>query len=77
MEEETKIAELLNEIKPVADDEHCEDLLGTKTLDSLSLTMLIAKLDQAFDVEITPEDLEPENFKTVHAIAELIRKLED
>jgi len=75
--EKEQVLKLLKELRPGADVENSSDLIGDRILDSLSLTILIARLDQEFDIEITPDDLMPENFATADTIAELVKRLED
>ena len=38
---------------------------------------LIAKLNDEFDIEITPSDLIPENFSSAKNIFELVKRLEE
>jgi len=41
-------------------------------LDSLTLVTLIEKTERLLDVRIQPEDLIPENFESIQAIAQLV-----
>lgn len=41
-------------------------------LDSMALMQLILGLEQEFGVQVTPEDLDREHFKTLQAIAQLV-----
>jgi len=66
---------LLNEVKPGIDYANSRDLV--KDLDSLTIVRLVARLSEEYDVEITPLDIVPENFRTVEAIYDLIKRLED
>ncbi len=38
---------------------------------------LVAELSDEFDVEITAEEIVPENFETVKSIYNMIKRLED
>lgn len=49
-----------------------EDLLEQGVIDSLGLVKLITSLEKAFGINIDDEDLVPDNFQTVNAIARLI-----
>ncbi len=72
-----KLLEILKEMKPGVDFEHEANLVDSGILDSLSIVMLVSRLRDEFDVEITPLDLVPENFESVQTIYELINRLDD
>lgn len=54
-----------------------QDLLLTETLNSLSVTMLIAHIEMVCSVNIPPEDVTLENFSTLQAIDSYIRSLHE
>lgn len=72
-----ELLNILNEIKPGIDWENETDLIGNHILDSLKIVQLVGALNDEFDIEITPIDIVPENFKTVSAIYETVKRLED
>lgn len=72
-----KLIKILEEIKPGVDFKAEENLVENHILDSLSIVRLVGELNDEFDIEITPIDIVPENFKSVIAIKALIEKLED
>jgi acyl carrier protein len=45
------------------------DLIETGLLDSLALVELLAELEESFDVSISTDDLELENFRSINNIA--------
>jgi acyl carrier protein len=49
-----------------------ESLLDSGILDSFGIMSLLAYIEQEYGVEIPAEDIEPENFETVSAIAETV-----
>lgn len=71
------IIEIIKELRPGAVIEESTRLIDDKILDSLSMISLVAELGDEFDVEITAQDIIPENFATVGAIHKLIERLED
>lgn len=71
------LIKILSEIKPGVDFEKEENLMEDEILDSFDIVSLVAKIDEEFDVEITPKDLVPENFKSAKTIYDLITKLQD
>ncbi|MBI4526158.1 MAG: acyl carrier protein [Deltaproteobacteria bacterium] len=50
------------------------DLFETSILDSLGLVDLVVWLEQEFDVRVTVEDLEIDNFRSIASIAEFTAK---
>lgn len=72
-----EIIKILEEIKTGVDWEKESDLIGNHILDSFKIVQLVGSLNDEFDIEITPIDIVPENFKTVKAIYEMVKRLED
>lgn len=72
-----ELLEILNEVKPGVDFENDTDLIGHGALDSITMVTLVMELNDAFDIEITPVDIVPENFKTVQTIYDMIQRLSD
>ena len=52
-------------------------LIADGILDSFDIVSLVNEIRDAFDVEIKPSDLVPENFNSAAAIQALIERLED
>ena len=71
------LLKILEEVKPGVDFTKEDNLIESGILDSLSIITLVAKISDEFDVEITPIDLVPENFKSAETIYALIQRLED
>ena len=63
-----KIVELLEDIIPDCDVCNTADLIGEGYLTSFSIMQLVVALSDEFDVEITPVDIVPENFKNIDTI---------
>ena len=72
-----ELLEILKNIRPNMDFEHCEDLINSGTLDSMDMVMIMTQIMQKFDLSIPPEELVPENFNSAKAMYRLIQKLED
>lgn len=72
-----ELIKILEEIKAGVDWKKETDLIGSHILDSLKIVQLVGELNDEFDIEITPIDIVPENFKTVNAIYEMVKRLED
>lgn len=66
---------VLQEFLPGTPPEELEDdtdLLATGIMDSLGVLKLIAWVEHQFDVPITDTDLDPDNFRSVAAVATFI-----
>lgn len=67
---------LLKKVKHNVDFENERYLIDDGILDSFDIIAIIREINDAFDIEINVEDLEPDNFNTVDAMVELIEKLQ-
>lgn len=72
-----ELLEILKNIRPNVDFEHCEDLINSGTLDSMDMVMIMTQIMQKFDLSIPLEEMVPENFNSAKAMYRLIQKLED
>lgn len=52
-----------------------EKIMDDEMIDSLDLVAIISDLDEKYDIEITVDDITPENFNSVAAIAEMVARL--
>ena len=71
------LIEILKNLKPDVDFDENTELIKNKIFDSLGMISLVAELSDEFDVEITAEEIVPENFETVKSIYNMIKRLED
>ena len=72
-----ELLEILKNVRPNVDCEHCEDLIGNGILDSMDMVMIMTQIMQKFDLSIPPEEMVPENFNSAKAMYQLIQKLEE
>ena len=71
------LLEILSELRPDVDFENETALITDGVLDSFDIVALVAELNDAFDIEIKPNNLIPENFNSVNAMMALIQQLQD
>lgn len=71
-----ELMEILTELRPEVDFASETQLIDDGILDSFDLVSLIGEINDSFDVEISFDDIEPENFNSVDAMDKLIRKLQ-
>ncbi len=72
-----KVLEIVKSIRGDVDFENEKLLIDDGILDSFDIISIVGEFNDAFDIEIDVEDLEPENFNTVEAMWELIQKLQE
>ena len=72
--EDTKqqVKEILERLVPGVDVEGTPDLVKAGVIDSMVSIMLVNELEDAFDIEVTPLDMVPENFSSVQAIDDFV-----
>lgn len=67
---------ILENLKPDVDFAQEKGLIDNAVLDSFDIVQLIGQLNEAFDIEIGPADIIPENFNSAEAIWALVQKLQ-
>lgn len=71
------VLDILMEIRGDIDFENETKLVDDRLLSSLDIVTIVSKFNDEFDVEISVEDLEAENFNSVDAMVELIGKAQE
>ena len=74
MDKREKLLEVLTEVCPGVEFEGADALIDDGVLESLDIVMIVAELHGVFDVDITVDDLLPENFNSVDAMLALIER---
>lgn len=72
-----ELMEILEELRPDVDFKNEKALIDDGVLDSFDIVALVGELNDAFDIEIKPNNLVPENFNSADAMLALIEKLQD
>lgn len=68
-----ELMEILRDLRPDVDFEKETALIDDGILGSFDITALVNEIMDAFDIEISMADLEPENFNSAQAIWEFIQ----
>lgn len=71
-----ELMQILTENCPGIDFETETALIDDELLTSLDLVVLVGELNDTFDIEITVDELLPENFNSAQAIYALIERLQ-
>ncbi len=72
-----ELMQILEELRPDVDFENETALIDGGVLDSFDIVALVGELNDAFDIEIKPNNLVPANFNSAKAIMALVEKLQD
>lgn len=72
-----ELMEILEEMKPDVDFKTCNTLIDDGILDSFDILNLVSELNDAFDIEITPVDIVPENFNSAEALWKMVKRLQE
>lgn len=71
------VLQILTEIRGDIDFPNETKLIDDNILASLDIVAIVGEFNDEFDVEISVEDLIPENFNSVDAMVELITKAQE
>ncbi len=72
-----ELMQILEELRPDVDFENEDALIDDGILDSFDIVALVGELNDAFDIEIKPNNLIPVNFNSAKAMMALIEQLRD
>ena len=70
-----ELLEILEEIQPGVDYSTCTTLIDDHILDSFSILSLVSEIEDAFDIEVLPAELIPENFNSAESLWNMILRL--
>ncbi len=71
-----QILDMLKREYPLIDFEHETHLMSNGLLDSLAVVGIIANLEDMFDIGITMEYIQPDNFESVEAMWNMVQELQ-
>lgn len=71
-----KLFAILEELRPDVTFEGCSTLIDDGILDSFDVINLVGELNDSFEIEISVEDILPENFNSTERILQLIQRLQ-
>ena len=71
-----RVLSILRQTRSDVNFENEENLIDDGVLDSFDIIQIVSDLNEEFDIDITADELEPENFNTLDAIVALVESLE-
>lgn len=72
-----KLLEILKGIRPDVDFENEKALIDDGVLDSFDVVSIISELNDEYDIHVKVTELDPENFNSVEAIMQMVKRLKD
>jgi len=73
-EEIRKLIDILMDINEDVDYENEKALVDDGLIDSFDITSIITALDEEYNIRIEASEIEPENFNSVEAILETVKR---
>ena len=77
MNEMQKLLEILRDVNEDVDFENETALVDEGYIDSFDINVIIAALDEAYDIQIEVGDIEPENFNSAEAILVTVKRYQE
>lgn len=71
-----EVLAVLQSVRKDVDFESAVNLIDDGILDSFDIISVVSDLNEKFDIDITADELEPENFNTLDAIVALVESLQ-
>lgn len=68
---------LLKGVKEDVDFERCETLIDDGLLDSFDIITIVHEVNDTFDVNVTAEDIDPDNFNSAKQLWAMIQRLRE
>lgn len=70
-----QLIEILEDIEPGVDYATCTTLIDDHILDSFGILSLVSEIEDAFEVEVSPAELVPDNFNSAERLWNMICRL--
>ncbi|MDE5863471.1 MAG: acyl carrier protein [Lachnospiraceae bacterium] len=71
------LIEILEELLPGEDVKNCTTLIDDHILNSFGILSLVSEIEDAFDIEVSPAELTPDNFNSAATLWDMICRLKE
>lgn len=71
-----RLIEILERVKPGVDFINHDSLIDTGVLDSLDIIAIITEIEKNYKIEISPAQIDPDNFQSVHTMQQMIQHIQ-
>ncbi len=72
-----RLLEILKSIREDVDFENEKKLIDDGILDSFDIVAVVGELCEEYDITITADMMEPENFNSAEAMLKLVERIQD
>jgi D-alanine--poly(phosphoribitol) ligase subunit 2 len=72
-----KLLKILSEYRPDVDFAHEAKLVDDGIIDSFDIISLVGELNEKYEIDISVENILPENFNSAAAMMKLIQRLQE
>ena len=72
-----ELLEILEDIKTTIDFNTCNGMIDDGYMDSFDILYIVSELNDAFEIEISPVDIVPDNFNSAKALWNMVERLRD
>lgn len=72
-----ELIEILEELLPGEDVANCTTLIDDHILNSFGILSLVSEIEDAFDIEVSPAELTPDNFNSAAKLWDMINRLKE
>ena len=70
-----QLLEILKELKPDVDFVSEKALIDDEIFDSFDIVQLVGEISEAFEIDVPPNEILPENFNSADSIWQMIQRL--
>ncbi len=72
-----QVVAILKDVKPTKNLENVTDIIEGGYIDSFELMSIVMRMNETFGIEISINELIPENFNSADAMATMVDKLKE
>ena len=70
-----RLMAILKKIKPEVDFAKCNSLVDDGLFDSIDIVTIIGEIETEYGIQISPDDIDPDNFQSAESMLEMIERI--